>query len=288
MATLVKGEKVFGPITYGKSSWKPIRLILSSSNPDSENNDKTHNTLTGYIFGYIAQLKLPNLIKPITVKTKIKYLSEEQIKELGVDWYYTYFSREYGFSLNDGFFQLFYGKQSDDSENKPKCRAWFLPWTQWRFYKHTMYDDKGGIFFEYLESPEIRHSDLIYEKKEECPSVSFLVLDNSDNSEVKVTTKLEKREWRFGDGYFKWLSFFRKHKERIELDIHFEKEVGPGKGSWKGGLIGCSEELQPDEFYVEISPHLTAFQRYCSKTHKSRNGEYTLTFLRQINPVVTT
>ena len=31
------------------------------------------------------------------------------------------------------------------------------------------------------------------------------------------------------------------------IEIEFDGEVGKGKGSWKGGCIGCSYELLPNE-----------------------------------------
>ena len=72
-------------------------------------------------------------------------------------------------------------------------------------------------------------------------------------------TLIEEREWRLGEGWFKWLSLFRGPKISRSLDIRFSGETGRRKGSWKGGTTGHSIQLK---FLGEL--HETAFRRYCA------------------------
>lgn len=68
-------------------------------------------------------------------------------------------------------------------------------------------------------------------------------IDSYDNTEVNATISISEMEWRpLG---FKWTSMFAK--VRRSIDISFDKEVGKGKRSWKGGTVGCSYELLPNE-----------------------------------------
>ena len=77
----------------------------------------------------------------------------------------------------------------------------------------------------------------------------------------------EERQWKFGTGWFKWLSLFRKDRVRRSLDIDFSREVGREKGSWKGGTIGHGIEMLPGESNEQ------AFRRYCTENNLSFIGE---------------
>jgi hypothetical protein len=55
-----------------------------------------------------------------------------------------------------------------------------------------------------------------------------------------ATVTLEKRQW-----HRKWFPFLTK--ESTVIDVEFNDEVGERSGSWKGGTIGCSYEIRPNE-----------------------------------------
>jgi hypothetical protein len=90
------------------------------------------------------------------------------------------------------------------------------------------------------------------------------MFNDFDGEVITATTHIEEREWRFGTGWFAWLSLFRRPRIIRSLDIRFSAEVGPRKGSWKGGTMGHSIEMLPGEL------HRGAFQRYAAK-HNLRN-----------------
>jgi len=68
-------------------------------------------------------------------------------------------------------------------------------------------------------------------------------LDSYDNTTVKATISVEEREWRPRGA--KWTSLFAKIRK--DIMVEFDNEVGKEKGSYKGGTIGCSYEMQPNE-----------------------------------------
>lgn len=74
-------------------------------------------------------------------------------------------------------------------------------------------------------------------------SVKFRFLDGYDNEEIIVTCKIDRRTWKRGEGWFKWLSWFYNDKVHTDIDMEFNKEVGKRKGSWKGGTIGMGINL---------------------------------------------
>lgn len=72
--------------------------------------------------------------------------------------------------------------------------------------------------------------------------------------EVIATVKGTRRTWRR-----KWLPFTNLFSfQRPSLDIEFSDEVGPNKGSYKGGLMGSSCDMLPHE---SVEQTLRRFER---------------------------
>ena len=71
----------------------------------------------------------------------------------------------------------------------------------------------------------------------------FYVLNNGSVQRRMATIQVTEREWR--PHWFKWLSLTKKVRKSI--DIEFNEEVGERTGTWKGGTLGCSYEMLPNE-----------------------------------------
>ena len=278
MRRLTDNDRYFGPITYGRSDYKALRLVWSSEgNEDGCHAPEQRNSLTAYASGWVAKVNMPRLIKPFLIKHTPTSWDAETIARLGRDHYYQAFPKEYGFSLNDGFLQVFLGPQTHDSLT---TKSWSksLPWTQWRFYRFSLYDTAGAEFWTQIDRPRKKGTGIgdKYEQQHKqeqlCPKVSFKVKD-FDGQELTVTTRIQEREWHFGEGWFKWLSWFRKPMIKRSLDLQFSDEVGPEKGSWKGGMMGTGTDMLPGEL------HEAAFKRYCEQEHRSKSGKFKIQFL---------
>ena len=120
------------------------------------------------------------------------------------------------------------------------------------------------------------HGISYYEKRNECPPVIFILKDY-DGAEIVAKTTIEETVYKKGTGYFKWLSWFIKPKIYRHLDINFDKETGPEKGSWKGGTLGlCCDATNMN--------HLQAIKAFCSQEHRSKNGPYKMQFVSREIP----
>lgn len=272
MGRLTDNQKTFGPLTWGRASWNPIRVMFSTGGNDDD--DDVRNELTIYAFGWVVRLWLPTIIQPHRIKHIAESWDAETVARLGRNWYYDTFAREYGFCCHEGHFSIHYGPQTHSSRDT-KSRGWFLPWTQWRHVRYSLYDGSGTLFWEQRQKRDIRgHSkfDDQYEAKKVCPSASFVIRDY-DGEQITAKTMIQEREWRFGEGAFRWLSVFRKPMILRSLDIDFDKETGKEKGSWKGGTCGTSIDMLPGEL------HEAAFKRYCANVHKSKSGKYQVQFV---------
>lgn len=256
-------DKNFGPFTYARCEkhYSPLAIVLRSGDLDEYPGCSLRVSGLGHTF----IVALPAIIKPWKEKVEAHW-DDATVARLGRDWYWNADEREYGLSCDEGFLQVFLGRQSHDSSTEQRWSS-FLPWTQWRFVRHSMYDLQGNHFW--TEPPRQKgnraNMDSWYEAKESCPSITFAFAD-FDGEMLSAKTRIEERQWEFGQGWFGWLSVFRKPKIHRSLDIEFSGETGKKKGSWKGGTVGHSIEMLPEEL------HMSAFQRYCAEHNMTYKG----------------
>lgn len=260
-------DRYWGPFTYSGSDYKKVALVLGSG---TQEHPKCRLRISVWRYTLIAAL--PQIIKPW--KQWVDTSHYEWSK--GEGGYWDEHQREYGFSYWDGFLQVFLGARTHDSST---TQSWskHLPWTQWRHVRHSLYDVNGK---HYATLPDLRLGYKEWEERQKiedsCPSAKFAFTDY-DGQKITATTVIDEREWRFGTGYFKWLSAFRKPKIRRSLNLKFSSEVGPDKGSWKGGTVGHSIDMLPDEL------HEAAFRRYCEQEHRSKSRKFRIQFVGATN-----
>jgi len=84
-----------------------------------------------------------------------------------------------------------------------------------------------------------------YEKEWESKRKQFEYdyTDSYDGEVIPTMIYIEEREWR--PKWLKWTKLFAIIDTSI--NISFSKEVGNKKGSWKGGTLGCSYKILPNE-----------------------------------------
>jgi len=258
-------DRYFGPFTYARErgSYKPITVALYSGDDESRADCR----LRVSALGHTLICPMPPIVHPWRQKVYPHGAWDEAtVQRLGRDWYWSCYPREYSFTIAEGALHLRFGRQTHDSgTDQSKC--YFLPWSQWRHVRHSLYGLKGEHFADMPEHRQLMETwDWRKALEDACPKIVFRFND-FDGEEIKATTRIEEREWRAGAGWFKWLSWFRKPKVSRSLDIRFAKETGPRKGSWKGGTTGHSIDMLPGEL------HESAFRRYCAEHDMTFIGE---------------
>ena len=237
------GDRYFGPFTYAPEKggrWRMTAVL------EPEWGDRPTRRLRLTAFGHTLLVRLPAV--PRTIR-----------------------NREYGFNYFDGYLQVFYGRQTDDRKTS---RMWskFLPWTQWRHVRYSLYGLDGELYRHEFDRDHRPSGDPLKDirerlaAKDACPSRTF-AFDDFDGQPLTARTLIEEREWLFGMGWFRWLSVFRRPMIRRSLDIEFSGETGRQKGSWKGGLVGHGIDMLPGE------THEAAFRRYCESREMTFRGE---------------
>lgn len=262
-------DRHLGPLTFAyRETWRPFAIVLSSG---SDEREQPGCCIRFQAFGATMICELPPIIKPWR-----RWVDLRNAEWAKGDGYWDGHPREYGFTLSDGHLSVKLGAQTMDSSTTQDWGC-FLPWTQWRHVRHSLYGLQGEHFWTEPQagaSGKLGGSswEAYRAAKDACPVVEFAFKD-FDEQELVATTRIEEREWRFGTGWFKWLSWFRRRKVRRSLDLEFSGETGPEKGSWKGGTVGTGIDMLPGEL------HEQAFRRYCSEEHRSKYRKYKVTFV---------
>lgn len=234
------------------------------------------NQLLFCAFGWALRVKLPNVV-PCARQKVVAGWDEATVKRLGRNWYFNTWDRRFGISLSDmgngyDYFSIHFGKSTHDSSTDMrwgKC----LPWKQWNHVRRSLYAPDGTHF--YTEPKRVRGIDAFHDvmkKEEACPVCHFGFVDY-DGEMIVATCRIEEREWHKGQGWFKWLRWFSRPKISRYLDLRFSSEVGPQKGSWKGGTVGTGTDMKPGD-----TPE-AAFRRYCEKEHERKGRKYHIRFV---------
>ena len=140
---------------------------------------------------------------------------------------------------------------------------WQLPFITWEHMKHkaechiNVYNPEilGYISTKILETKE-----KIYQENETINKITIPYIDSYDGTVVNATVWKEYRIWK--RKWLTWLPFkepetcldktlpkwlWWTESRRDYIEIEFDKEVGRKKGTWKGGVLGCSYDLKPGE-----------------------------------------
>lgn len=273
MGRLTDDDRRWGPFTWGRSSWNLWRAVWSSGGGAYDEGDP-RNDLTVYFAGWVVRVWLPTLLRP---RRRWVDCSSYAWSTSPAGGYWDVKPREYGFCLIDGHLMLFLGAQTDDSST---TQSWscFLPWTQWRHVRFTLYDLEGREFWTQEDRADVSGMDKFEAQREAerlCPKAVF-EFDDSDGKRIRCTTHIQEREYRRGTNSFRWLSWFTKPRISRSLNLEFSEQVGPEKGSWKGGMLGHGIEMWVGEDAE------AAFRRYCDMDQRSKFGAYRITYVGRV------
>ena len=120
-------------------SWRPIGIYITSG--DGE-DDKPKCALCIYLRWWMIRIPLPQIYMP-HARRVVPNWDAATVLRLGRDYYIDYSRRDYGFMFSgEGYLSVYLGRQTDDSSTE-QCWSCFLPWTQWRFVRHSLYDLSG-------------------------------------------------------------------------------------------------------------------------------------------------
>lgn len=219
--------------------------------PEEDDEDSGHLAIE--IFGWKLWRDLPPWLIPGAKITR-KFSSE---MSSGRTEYTELVQRAYGIWFHsENYLSISYGIQDehwDATESDRKHWSWLIPWLDWTHVRHTIYKPDGTFFAELEDLP------FCSQEREEaisnCPKIRYQIYD-LDGEIIEVTAQLEERQWNRGRGWWQWLKYFKKPIVRRSIDIDYASEVGTGKGSWKGGIMGHGIDIEPGETNIKALTRL--------------------------------
>jgi hypothetical protein len=148
-------------------------------------------------------------------------------------------SPKWGIAIHNNTFWIYRGGQGNMNGGN-KWWTWEIPFVNkdWVRTSILLKDDT----WEH-ETKHTRKSFYEDEWKEKQKSWTYNYIDIYDGEIIPTIIYVEEREWR--PKWLKWTSLFNTVNRSI--DIHFSKECGKRKGSWKGGTTGCGYIMLPKE-----------------------------------------
>lgn len=229
--------------------------------------DDYHGSFRIGAFGWYIRIQTPDwLLQPHKEKVKAIGWDETTIKRLGRDWYYDIYHRSFGINWFDTYITILYGYQTN-CWPRTNVMSFNAAWIDYTYCKYKLFTPDWKEVYsndgEYDSQRWSQSYDYIKQIIDEMPKEKF-VFNDYDGEEIVAECYIEYRRWHLGRKPFRWLKWFSKPLERYTIDIHFNKETGNRKDTWKGGTI-CSSQVMKYGDSIE-----SAFIEY-SKKNKFTN-----------------
>lgn len=128
-----------------------------------------------------------------------------------------------------------------------------MPWHDWVHLSHEVRRPDGS-WVPYVGSWEHEKEP---DGRETWEYPYRYLLKSGEKQEVTATVHVERRTW-----CLRALRRTRFRKVRYSIDVEFSDEVGEGRGSWKGGTVGCGYELLPGETALQCLRRMEQERRF--------------------------
>lgn len=239
-------------------------------------------------------IQTPAFIKPRKRWVDLSKYDWATVRADGRKGYVDDDQRQYGVTIDAEYFWIYYGVQCNDSEHGHNVKLLAWP-TNMEHVRHDAYYADGSRlcpgnhlrewgylnldrqnfthFKDWFQLPANEKLAANWKwrmgKYDNFSNVSvdpssifkfYDFLDRHDGTVLTARVNIEEREWVRGK--WSWLRFLLKRVPgcrivRRTMEIEFSDEVGPRKGSWKGGTIGMGFDMLPGETLDEC---MTRFQ----------------------------
>ena len=162
-----------------------------------------------------------------------------------------YIPKRYGFCIAGDQYTIYYGTDpGDDSYRdrvKRQTKTWWPGYTKRRNTEWTVFGADGKIHAQYIgnDCNGQPFFDMCAAKR--TVTRRQMVCVDYDGQEIIASYHVNRRVYKRGTGWFRWLSYLTKSDVHHMVEIDFDKEVGNEKGSWKGGTLGVTVLMQEDE-----------------------------------------
>ena len=167
------------------------------------------------------------------------FFSLELILPFRNTWTDECYPPKWGISIHNNTFWIYKGGKGNMGGG---CKWWtfYIPFITKDWYRTSILLKDGTWEHETKGNKKNFYKD---EWKDKQAVWDYDFTDKYDNTIIPTKIYVNEREWR--PKWLKWTKLFAKVS--TDIDVHFSKEVGKRKGSWKGGTIGCGYQIRPNE-----------------------------------------
>ena len=150
---------------------------------------------------------------------------------------------KWGISIHHNTIWIYKGGKGNMSGGG-KWWTWNIPFVTKEWVRTSILLKDGSWEHESKGKRKDFYKDEWNDKKQ---SWKYNYTDKYDGEVIPTKIYVEEREWRP-----KWLNFTSMFAIVDKtISVHFSKECGKRKGSWKGGVLGCSYPLLKNETPLE-------------------------------------
>lgn len=155
---------------------------------------------------------------------------------------------KYGIAIHNNTFWIYRGGNGN-LHGGNKWWTWDLPFVTNIHIRHEVEikDKDGSIKMVPSKILGSKKPYVHYSDNESINRYHYTYTDKYDGTKVESVFWVEEREWRK-----KWLTWTRLGRiVQRYIEIEFKQEVGSEKEDWKGGVVGCSYDLLPNESPID-------------------------------------
>lgn len=235
--------------TSPDSTWRRAGIELSTGGGMFEADPKKPNVLCIALWKKTWWIDVPRILKP---RAKVVHSSNPAT----VPWI-DYITREYGFMFHETDVHVHYGVQTgswsaSDKKNSDHVLVFTYPWSNQRQISNLQLSlDLSQSMpvedWKQLDNPD--YSMKYKERVQHIPVQGYAdIREFADNDGQVINARLSVAECKYsrGQGFWKFLSWFPNGmKTYRHLELIFDSEIGPEKGSYKGGTVGMSIPMDP-------------------------------------------
>jgi len=145
---------------------------------------------------------------------------------------------EWGFSIFGNSLWIYSGGKGNLNGGN-NIWSWSFPFvtTVWIATSYLTEENKWDFETDYPLKKGMLHKAKTFANKGSVKKFwEYNYTDSFDQEIIPTTIHLKKMEWR--PKWLTWTKLF--NKTRTFIEVSFSKECGKDKGSWKGGVLGCS------------------------------------------------
>lgn len=265
----------WGPFTYSPSDYPSLTLKFTTSG----DSDDTGSYIRFQVYKWVFLMEAPNFIEPHKRWVDTSHYEWANGENSG---YWDIKSKEYGFSFFADSMHWSWCRAAMDSWPSEfpgsKSGVWSYPFSEWDLVRKSWYRPDGSHFATLWEDPKFHCAwEATQAIEDALQKIQYEIVDYDGEQNI-ATCHIEEWEWHRGARSFKWLKYFTKPLIKRAVKIRLQKELGPEKGSWKGGIMGTSINMLPGESIDDT------FNRWCDQEHPGKYKNYHVKFVRKIEP----